>query len=189
MLAAWAALALAVLSKGLIGIVLPGAALVLYTLLTRDWTLWRRLHLGHGRAAVPRDRGAVVRRRVESATPSSSISSSSTSISRASSPTKPSATAPWWYFVPIFAVGILPWLTLFAWTAKRSWTDAPADRNGFCWQRFALVWAAFIFVFFSLSGSKLSSYILPMFPALALVIAWQLVTIDDDAAAGGCRCH
>ena len=81
--------------------------------------------------------------------------------------------------MPIFAVGILPWLTLFAWTAKRSWTDAPADRNGFCWQRFVLVWAAFIFVFFSLSGSKLSSYILPIFPALALVIAWQLATIDD----------
>src|SRR4029077_20286948 len=89
-------------------------------------------------------------------------------------------TAPWWYFGPIFAVGILPWLTLFAWTAKRSWTDAPVDRNGFCWQRFVLVWAAFIFVFFSLSGSKLSSYILPIFPALALVIAWQLVVIDDN---------
>ena len=35
---AWAAMALAVLTKGLIGIVLPGIALVLYTLLERDWT-------------------------------------------------------------------------------------------------------------------------------------------------------
>ena len=30
-----------------------------------------------------------------------------------------------------------------------------AARNGFSWQRFALVWSAFIFVFFSASGSKL----------------------------------
>src|SRR5260370_7268302 len=45
MLAAWAALALAVLSKGLIGVVLPGGAMVIYTLLRRDWSLWRRLHL------------------------------------------------------------------------------------------------------------------------------------------------
>ncbi|HVR94321.1 MAG TPA: phospholipid carrier-dependent glycosyltransferase, partial [Casimicrobiaceae bacterium] len=45
MLAAWAALALAVLSKGLIGVVLPGVAMVIYTLLRRDWSLWRRLHL------------------------------------------------------------------------------------------------------------------------------------------------
>jgi 4-amino-4-deoxy-L-arabinose transferase-like glycosyltransferase len=88
--------------------------------------------------------------------------------------------APWWYFAPIFAVGILPWLTVSVWTAKRSWTDAQPDRNGFCWQRFALVWAAFIFVFFSFSGSKLSSYILPIFPALALVIAWQLATIEHS---------
>ena len=48
MWAAWGALALATLSKGLIGIVLPGAALVAYTLITRDWALWRRLHLISG---------------------------------------------------------------------------------------------------------------------------------------------
>src|SRR5450631_3207139 len=48
MLAAWAALALAVLSKGLIGLALPGAALVIYSLLQRDWSVWRRLHLFGG---------------------------------------------------------------------------------------------------------------------------------------------
>ncbi|MGC8035466.1 ArnT family glycosyltransferase, partial [Salmonella enterica] len=37
MLLCWAGMALAVLSKGLIGIVLPGAVLVLYTLFARDW--------------------------------------------------------------------------------------------------------------------------------------------------------
>ena len=46
MLVAWAAMALAMLSKGLIGLVLPGGALVVYTLLQRDFALWRRLHLG-----------------------------------------------------------------------------------------------------------------------------------------------
>jgi 4-amino-4-deoxy-L-arabinose transferase-like glycosyltransferase len=48
MLIAWSALALAVLSKGLIGVVLPGASLFLYSLLTRDWAVWRRLHLFGG---------------------------------------------------------------------------------------------------------------------------------------------
>ncbi|MGV3656099.1 MAG: ArnT family glycosyltransferase, partial [Noviherbaspirillum sp.] len=48
MLAAWAGMALAVLSKGLVGIVLPGAVLVLHTLSTRDWRLWKRLHAGSG---------------------------------------------------------------------------------------------------------------------------------------------
>ena len=45
---AWAALALAVLSKGLIGILLPGCALVLYSIIQRDWALWRRLHIVSG---------------------------------------------------------------------------------------------------------------------------------------------
>src|SRR5437868_8879661 len=45
---AWAALALATLSKGLIGIVLPGVALIAYSIAVRDWALWRRLHLGSG---------------------------------------------------------------------------------------------------------------------------------------------
>jgi 4-amino-4-deoxy-L-arabinose transferase-like glycosyltransferase len=89
----------------------------------------------------------------------------------------------WWYFVPFFAAGILPWLALFAWTARRMWSDARVDRNGFCWPRFALVWAVFIFVFFSVSESKLPSYILPMFPALALVIGWQLAVSPTSLLA------
>ena len=48
MLLCWAGMALAVLSKGLIGIVLPGAVLVLYTVFARDWAIWKRLHLVKG---------------------------------------------------------------------------------------------------------------------------------------------
>ena len=38
-----------------------------------------------------------------------------------------------------------------------------------------LVWAIFIYLFFTVSGSKLPSYLLPMFPALALLMGKQLV--------------
>src|SRR5438067_8624472 len=48
MLACWAGMALAVLSKGLIGLVLPGGVLVFYTLFARDWKIWTRLHLVKG---------------------------------------------------------------------------------------------------------------------------------------------
>jgi 4-amino-4-deoxy-L-arabinose transferase-like glycosyltransferase len=179
MLAAWAALALAVLSKGLVGVVLPGAALVLYSILARDWSVWRRLHVVKGVLlflVIAAPWFVVVSNRNAEFFDYFFIHEHFTRYLT----NEARREAPWWYFLPIFAVGILPWLTLFAWTAKRSWTDARADRNGFCWQRFALVWAAFIFVFFSLSGSKLSSYILPIFPALALVIAWQLATIGES---------
>ncbi|NWP01112.1 4-amino-4-deoxy-L-arabinose transferase, partial [Escherichia coli] len=48
MWACWAAMAFAVLSKGLVGLILPGAVLVLYTLIARDWALWKRLYLVSG---------------------------------------------------------------------------------------------------------------------------------------------
>ncbi len=41
---AWAAMAGAVLSKGLVGIVIPGATLVITALWRRDFTLWRGMH-------------------------------------------------------------------------------------------------------------------------------------------------
>ena len=50
MLLCWAAMGAATLTKGLIGLVLPGSVLVLYTLLQRDWQAWRHLHLGKGLA-------------------------------------------------------------------------------------------------------------------------------------------
>ena len=34
---AWGAMAVAILTKGLIGIVLPGLVLIVYTLIARDW--------------------------------------------------------------------------------------------------------------------------------------------------------
>lgn len=49
---AWASIGLAILSKGLIGLVLPGTVLVLYSLLQRDKQLWRRLHLLSGTAIM-----------------------------------------------------------------------------------------------------------------------------------------
>jgi len=178
MWAAWAALAFATLSKGLIGIVLPGAALFVYTLATRDWALWRRLYLVSGAIvffALAAPWFAVVSARNPEFFDFFFIHEHFTRFLTGEHRRE----GPWWYFVPIFLIGILPWLTVFFWTVKRMWTGAKTDANGFSWQRFALVWSAVIFVFFSLSGSKLPSYILPIFPALALLIGWQLTRVSD----------
>jgi 4-amino-4-deoxy-L-arabinose transferase-like glycosyltransferase len=182
MLTAWAALALATLSKGLIGIVLPGTALITYSIATRDWALWRRLHLMSGMLlflAIVAPWFIVV-----------SVSNPGffdfffihehftrflTSEHR--------RTGAWWYFVPILLVGLLPWVVVFFAALPRMWTLAPREANGFSWPRFALVWSAVIFAFFSASGSKLPSYILPIFPALALPIGWQLATLSEATLA------
>jgi 4-amino-4-deoxy-L-arabinose transferase-like glycosyltransferase len=181
MWAAWAALALATLSKGLIGIVLPGMSLVAYSLAARDWTLWRRLHLGSG-AILFLVIAAPWFVAVSSRNPGffdfffvhEHFTRFLTSEHR--------RTGAWWYFVPILVVGLLPWVVVFFAALPRAWR-APSDANGFHWQRFALVWSAVIFLFFSASGSKLPSYILPLFPALALIVGWQLTMLSEAALA------
>jgi 4-amino-4-deoxy-L-arabinose transferase-like glycosyltransferase len=45
-----------------------------------------------------------------------------------------------------------------------------AATAAFPWRRFAILWSAFVMLFFSASGSKLPAYILPVFPVLALVL-------------------
>lgn len=179
MLIAWAALALAVLSKGLIGVVLPGGALVLYTLATRDWAVWRRLHLGGGLIvllAIAAPWFVVVSLKNPEFFDFFFIHEHFTRFLTSEHRRE----GPWWYFLPILAVGTLPWLPVLAWTLRRAWTRAPVETNGFCWSRFAMAWAAFILVFFSASGSKLPSYVLPMAPALALIIGRELALAPDS---------
>ena len=178
MLIAWSALALAVLSKGLIGVVLPGASLFVYSLLTRDWAVWRRLHLV----------GGLLLFALIAAPWFIAVSLANPEFFRFFFihehfehflTNEHHREGAWWYFIPILAAGILPWLTVLAWTAPRIWSGPVVDSNGFSWQRFALVWSAFIVVFFSVSSSKLPSYILPIFPALALVIGVQLAALPE----------
>ncbi len=73
--------------------------------------------------------------------------------------------APFWFFVPAFLVGFFPWSVFTASSLARRRADLPAD--GFI--RLLKCWFWVVFVFFSISGSKLVSYILPLYPAAALL--------------------
>lgn len=172
MLLCWAGMALATLSKGPIGLVLPGAVLVLYTFLTRDWALWTRLHLGKGLLlffAITAPWFILVWLKNPEHPYFFFIHEN---FQRFTSKVHHRAGA-WYYFVPILILGIVPWLGLLVqglWAGMRS----ESVSRGFQAQKMLMIWAVFIFVFFSVSGSKLPSYILPIFPALALLIACQL---------------
>jgi len=173
MLVAWAAATAALLTKGLVALAIPAGALVLYTLTTRDVGPWKRLHLGPGLAlgtALAAPWFVIVSARNPEFARFFFIHEH---VERFLT-TEHNRPGAWWYFVPVLAAGLLPWLGVFVWTAIASWRQAAPDAQGFSWQRFCFAWAAFVFLFFSASGSKLPSYILPMFPALALPIAWQL---------------
>jgi len=180
MLAAWAAIAGAVLTKGLIGLVIPAGSLVFYTLLTRDMALWRRLEIVRGillMLALSAPWFVLVSLRNPEFAQFFFIHEH---LQRFLT-NEHHRVGAWWYFIPLLVVGLLPWVGMFVWAFLRGWREGVPDINGFSWPRFCLVWIVFVFLFFSASGSKLPSYILPLFPAAALLVGWQLVRIDSRA--------
>ncbi|MCB1823812.1 MAG: glycosyltransferase family 39 protein [Gammaproteobacteria bacterium] len=172
MLVVWAAMALGVLSKGLIGVVLPGAVLTIYLLIERDWRLLTRLHLGKGLLlllliAVPWF-VAVSLANDEFARfffIHEHFARFLTKVHRRE--------GAWWYFVPILLFGAMPWLPFIAVRLRDGWRRE-GEPGTLQPRRLLLIWVAFIFLFFSVSGSKLPSYILPVFPALALFAAVEM---------------
>ncbi|CAB3720923.1 glycosyltransferase family 39 protein [Trinickia soli] len=168
----WASMALAVLSKGLVGLILPGAALVLYTLITRDWALWRRLYLPSGLIiffAIATPWFVLVQQRNPEFLNFFFIVQQ---FDRYLTPAQ-NRPGPVYYFVGVLLVGLLPWLSI-GWQSLRHMLAQPRPLNGFSPGTLLIVWSAFIFVFFSASHSKLVSYVLPVAPALALVIGAYL---------------
>ena len=168
----WISMALAVLSKGLIGVILPGAALVIYTLVARDWALWKRLYLVSGLIlffAVATPWFVLVQQRNPEFLNFFFIVQQ---FDRYLTPEQ-NRPGPIYYFAAVMLVGFLPWLSVAVQSVRHA-LRMPRQPNGFSPALVMLVWSAFIFVFFSVSHSKLVSYTLPIAPALALLIGMYL---------------
>jgi 4-amino-4-deoxy-L-arabinose transferase-like glycosyltransferase len=169
MMIAWIGMALAVLSKGLIGIVLPAGVLFFYSLWQRDWRIWDRVHVGYGLLAfmaVAAPWFVLVSLENPEFGPFFFFHEH---LDRFASTAHRREGAPW-YFVPFLLGGLSPWTLIFVSRLRHVWIEA-RERRAFNPERLLIVWCVFIFVFFSVSGSKLPSYILPMFPGLALLMA------------------
>jgi 4-amino-4-deoxy-L-arabinose transferase-like glycosyltransferase len=177
MMGCWAAMALAVLTKGLIGVLIPAAALGAYVVWQRDWILLRRLNLRWGlplftaiaapwfvlaaRANPQFLRFFFIREHFQ----------------RFLTPIE-HRTQPWWFFAPVLVVGIMPWLPQAARALVAPFTER-APRGQFDAARLLWTWSIFVLIFFSCSDSKLIPYILPAVPALALLCA---------SRKAGCAC-
>lgn len=98
---------------------------------------------------------------------------------------------PWWFFLPVLVGGLFPW-TVFGWQAvKESLAGGWKARkeNAEAW--FLVIWSVFIVLFFSKSQSKLIPYILPVFPAVAVLVGSHLAAVFSagalDRGRGGAR--
>lgn len=178
MLVAWAAMALGTLSKGPVAVVLSGGALFVYLATTRDWKLLNILAIVRGLALFLLVAGpwfvAVSRANPEFA----QFFFIHEHVERFLT-TEHRREGPIWYFVPVLLAGLLPWLTVALVSVVPAWRT-PA-RTSFHPERLMIALIVVVFAFFSLSGSKLPSYILPVFPAFAILIGRRLASIDGGA--------
>jgi 4-amino-4-deoxy-L-arabinose transferase-like glycosyltransferase len=78
-------------------------------------------------------------------------------------------TEPFWFFVPVLLAGAFPWsILMLSKLRSKLILDDPDDR----WIRLYLwLWIVLPLVFFSLSRGKQEQYVLPLVPAVALLIA------------------
>ncbi len=71
-------------------------------------------------------------------------------------------TGPIYYFIPMLLGGLFPWSILLPRAVRRFFTQDAL--------RFFIIWSGIVFLFFTVSKSKLPPYILPIFPVLSLVL-------------------
>jgi len=185
---AWAAMAAAVLSKGLIGIVFPAAALFLYCVVQRDFRMLLKVEWLRGLLiffAIATPWFVLVSLRNPEFPQFFFVHEHFerflTTVHRREEP--------WWFFFPLLFGGFLPLAAVLLPACVAGWRR-PA-RGGveghtgrtFSPNKFVLLYSLFILLFFSKSGSKLPHYILPMFPVLALVLASYLRDADPRRLA------
>ncbi|HEU6447490.1 MAG TPA: glycosyltransferase family 39 protein [Verrucomicrobiae bacterium] len=97
-------------------------------------------------------------------------------------------TGSFFYFFGILAAGLLPWTILLGWLwRKNHWRNLDGTAKD-AWLLLN-VWAIFTFALFSLSHAKLPAYILPIFPALAVMLALRFFSgekFPSETLAFGC---
>jgi 4-amino-4-deoxy-L-arabinose transferase-like glycosyltransferase len=170
-LAMYVSLGAATSIKGLIGVVLPGMVFFFYLLLTHRWSILRRIYL------IP---GALIFLAIvlpwylqADARHAGYLRYfiwdehfgrfTSENFDRAE---------PWYYFILVGLTGFFPWTLLLPFVVREYWKKSLDDKT-----LFLTLWVGLPFVFFSASESKLPHYLLPIFPALAILTGVGLVTL------------
>ena len=90
--------------------------------------------------------------------------------------TRHKRSGPLYYFLPVLFGGLFPWSVFIPRAVIRFWRSQET--------RLFLIWSLVVFTFFSVSGSKLPPYILPIFPALAVILGVYSKGIGKSGFSG-----
>ena len=171
-LVAGVALGLSMLGKGLTGAGLIGVGMVAWMAWTRTWSV-RLVASGAAAVALGAAIAAPWYLAMEAASPGYlRYFILERHVGGVAGEAQRHAGRPFWYYLPILVAGTWPWAVA---VVRRGWrASSSAER---------LVWSWLVadLLLLSVAGSKLATYLLPAFPAVALLAARALG--EGDAAA------
>ena len=178
--------ALAVLTKGLIGVFIPGMVIVAWIMVLGEWRVLKTMYLPTGLAlflliAAPWH-FMVMRANPEFFhfyfIQEHFLRYLTTMHSRYQPP---------WFFIPVILLGLFPWSVFLVQAIRHNLPSTWRERHEHRDALFLILWAGLVFLFFSASDSKLVPYILPVFPPLALLIGRYLSDAWDSRDFPGVR--
>jgi 4-amino-4-deoxy-L-arabinose transferase-like glycosyltransferase len=163
---AWAAMALGVLTKGPVALAVPLMVAVPFAIWRRTWrAILDPLSVLVFAALVAPWVFAVLRQ-----VPDFLHYVLVTETARRLTTGELQRTGPIWYFLAVLPAAALPWFIVAAgsWRSLR-WRDRYGNMDGRI--VYLLLWIVVPLIFFTLSQSKRPQYVLPLVPAIALLVA------------------
>ena len=178
--------ALAVMTKGLIGILIPGMVIGVWIMLLGEWRVLKTMYLPSGLLlflliAVPWHI-LVNRANPEFFNFYFIHEHFLRYLTKIHGRYKPA-----WFFIPVVLLGLFPWSAFLIQAVKHNLPPSWRERHEHRDTLFLLLWAGLVFLFFSASSSKLIPYILPIFPPLSLLIGRYLAEAWDRRDFPGIR--
>ncbi len=82
------------------------------------------------------------------------------------------------FYIPNIIGGTLPWSIFLPFGLWKFWQKRKSLSNG-TW--FLIFWALVVFAFFSLSAYKRADYLLPLYPAIAVLIAQYIIKLEENS--------
>lgn len=169
--------ALATLTKGPVGLLFPGSIIFIHMILTRDFAIFRErkfylsfifylfitlpwyffMYQAHGQIFIDTFLGLH-------------------NIARFTNPEHTNRVL-WYFYLPVLIIGLFPWINFFVSSVYNAYKNRDYDKNLVL---FFQIWWLFIFVFFSIAKTKLVSYIFPLFPAISVIIGWNIEYLNNQ---------
>jgi 4-amino-4-deoxy-L-arabinose transferase-like glycosyltransferase len=172
-LATYSFLAAATLTKGPVGFILPGVVLAMALLVQGKILLLRRFHPILGAAVILGLAGAWYLAAWQiggDAFVQKQVLKENVFRFLGASRLRSGHEHPFYYYLPTFAAGFLPW-TPFLLAALAGAVRSSAARRD---PRtvFLLVWIGAVLLFYSVASAKRSVYLLALYPAAGLLVGW-----------------